>query len=317
MPAMTMPFDVHPDELDGLQNGDAIRFTLHANVDSSWISGIAPLAADEPPLVLEETPTHGQAGRVEVLEVGDAVPDVLVMTATPIPRTLALTLFADLDLSVIDEMPPGRIPIQTRVIAPHGRERAYNFVEGQLEQGRQAFIVYPLVEASDKIEAESAIEAYDKLQKVFYDYRVGLLHGRLKPSEKDEVMQATGDDLASTDGTWPHDSPSWLPRGTGASAPRFQHRVRHPVARCRVSHRKAPGATCRRRHLGDRGRYSTRRHRSRSLRPNVWYLGSEALLDELYVEPSVRTEGIGSGIIDFLLATARERRVGFGRYQCR
>jgi ATP-dependent DNA helicase RecG len=120
-------------------------------------------------------------------------PHLLVMTATPIPRTLALTLFADLDLSIIDEMPPGRIPIQTRVIEPHGRERAYNFVEAQLEQGRQAFIVYPLVEASEKIEAESAIEAYDKLQKVFYDFKVGLLHGRMKPSEKDEIMAAFAD----------------------------------------------------------------------------------------------------------------------------
>jgi ATP-dependent DNA helicase RecG len=120
-------------------------------------------------------------------------PHLLVMTATPIPRTLALTLFADLDLSIIDEMPPGRIPIQTRVIEPHGRERAYNFVEGQLEQGRQAFIVYPLVEASDKIDAQAAIDAYDKLQKVFYNHRVGLLHGRMKPAEKDEIMQAFAD----------------------------------------------------------------------------------------------------------------------------
>ena len=120
-------------------------------------------------------------------------PHLLVMTATPIPRTLALTLFADLDLSIIDEMPPGRIPIQTRVIEPHGRERAYNFVEAQLEQGRQAFIVYPLVEASEHIEAENAIEAYDKLQKVFYDFKVGLLHGRMKPAEKDEIMAAFSD----------------------------------------------------------------------------------------------------------------------------
>ncbi|MFO7320511.1 MAG: ATP-dependent DNA helicase RecG [Chloroflexota bacterium] len=117
-------------------------------------------------------------------------PHLLVMTATPIPRTLALTLYADLDLSIIDEMPPGRIPIQTRVIEPHQRERAYNFVEGQLERGRQAFIVYPLVEASDKVEAESAIEAFEKLKQVFYEYRVGLLHGRMKPAEKDEIMAA-------------------------------------------------------------------------------------------------------------------------------
>ncbi len=117
-------------------------------------------------------------------------PHLLVMTATPIPRTLALTMYADLDLSIIDEMPPGRLPIQTRVIEPVARERAYNFVEDQLDQGRQAFIVYPLVEASDKIDAESAMEAYAKLQQVFYNHRVGLLHGRMKPGEKDEVMAA-------------------------------------------------------------------------------------------------------------------------------
>ncbi len=117
-------------------------------------------------------------------------PHLLVMTATPIPRTLALTMYADLDLSIIDEMPPGRIPIQTRVIEPVARERAYNFVEDQLDQGRQAFIVYPLVEASDKIDAESAMEAYARLQQVFYNHRVGLLHGRMKPNEKDEVMAA-------------------------------------------------------------------------------------------------------------------------------
>jgi ATP-dependent DNA helicase RecG len=117
-------------------------------------------------------------------------PHLLVMTATPIPRTLALTLHADLDLTVIDEMPPGRQPIQTRVVEPVARERIFNFVESQLEQGRQAFIVHPLVEASEKIEARSALEAYEELSKVFYNFRVGLLHGRMKPSEKDEVMTA-------------------------------------------------------------------------------------------------------------------------------
>jgi ATP-dependent DNA helicase RecG len=116
-------------------------------------------------------------------------PHLLVMTATPIPRTLALTLYADLDLSIIDEMPPGRIPIRTRVIEPPQRERAYHFVETQLEEGRQAFIVYPLVEASETIEAESAVEAYEKLQHVFYHHKVGLLHGRMKPAEKDVIME--------------------------------------------------------------------------------------------------------------------------------
>jgi ATP-dependent DNA helicase RecG len=116
-------------------------------------------------------------------------PHLLVMTATPIPRTLALTLYADLDLSIIDEMPPGRIPIRTRVIEPPQRERAYNFVEEQLIEGRQAFIVYPLVEASETIDAGSAIEAYEELTKVFYHHKVGLLHGRMKPAEKDAVME--------------------------------------------------------------------------------------------------------------------------------
>src|SRR5690606_22435359 len=79
-------------------------------------------------------------------------PHLLVMTATPIPRTMALTLYADLDLSIINEMPPGRIPIQTRVVDPVARERVFNFVENELKKGRQAFVVHPLVEASDKIE---------------------------------------------------------------------------------------------------------------------------------------------------------------------
>ncbi len=116
-------------------------------------------------------------------------PHLLVMTATPIPRTLALTMYADLDLSIIDEMPPGRIPIRTRVIEPPQRERAYHFVETQLEEGRQAFIVYPLVEASETIDAESAVEAFDHLRRVFFHHKVGLLHGRMKPAEKDAIME--------------------------------------------------------------------------------------------------------------------------------
>jgi ATP-dependent DNA helicase RecG len=115
-------------------------------------------------------------------------PHLLVMTATPIPRTLALTVHADLDLSVMDEMPPGRNPIKTKVIEPTGRERAYAFIEEQLKQGRQAFIVYPLVEASDKIEAQAATEAYEILQRVFFRHKVGLLHGRMKAADKDEIM---------------------------------------------------------------------------------------------------------------------------------
>ncbi|MBK8031901.1 MAG: ATP-dependent DNA helicase RecG [Chloroflexi bacterium] len=115
-------------------------------------------------------------------------PHLLVMTATPIPRTLALTMYADLDLSVIDEMPPGRIPVKTRVIEPVHRERAYHFIEGQLEQGRQAFIVYPLVEASESIDAGAAVEAFEDLKRVFFHHKVGLLHGKMKAEDKDRIM---------------------------------------------------------------------------------------------------------------------------------
>lgn len=117
-------------------------------------------------------------------------PHVLVMTATPIPRTLALTLYADLDLTIIDEKPPNRQPVETRVIELKARERIYSFVESQLAQGRQAFFIHPLVETSDKIDAASAIDAYEQLKTLFHRYRVCLLHGRMKPSEKDEIMAA-------------------------------------------------------------------------------------------------------------------------------
>jgi ATP-dependent DNA helicase RecG len=116
-------------------------------------------------------------------------PHILVMTATPIPRTLALTLYADLDLTVLDEMPPGRTPIETRLLFNNERERAYSFIKSQLEQGRQAFIIYPLVEASDSLEAAAAVEAYEALRATtFRHYRVGLMHGRLRPDEKEAVM---------------------------------------------------------------------------------------------------------------------------------
>jgi ATP-dependent DNA helicase RecG len=117
-------------------------------------------------------------------------PHLLVMTATPIPRTLALTLYADLDLSVMDEMPPGRIPVDTRIVHEVERERIYSFVDAEINKGRQAFIVYPLVEDSEKIEAKSATEAYKRLNQVFFRHKVGLLHGRMKPAEKDDIMAA-------------------------------------------------------------------------------------------------------------------------------
>jgi ATP-dependent DNA helicase RecG len=117
-------------------------------------------------------------------------PHLLVMTATPIPRTLALTLYADLDLSILDEMPPGRKPVQTRILPPLKRETIYDFIKAQIDQGRQAFFVHPLVEESESVEARAAVQAYQELRDIFFRYKVGLLHGRMKPAEKDEVMHA-------------------------------------------------------------------------------------------------------------------------------
>ncbi len=116
-------------------------------------------------------------------------PDVLVMTATPIPRTLALTVYGDLDLSVIDELPPGRTPVRTRIIYESRRSEAYQFIDGELKKGRQAYVIYPLVEETEKSDLKAATEMAGHLQQqVFPRWRVGLLHGRMKSDEKEAVM---------------------------------------------------------------------------------------------------------------------------------
>jgi ATP-dependent DNA helicase RecG len=143
--------------------------------------------------VIDEQHRFGVAQRAMLRQKGSN-PHVLVMTATPIPRTLALTLYGDLDLSVIDQMPPGRQPIETRIVLPTERERAYSFVRAQIEKGRQAFIICPLVEESDKIEAKAAVEEHARLQKhVFPQFKLGLMHGRMKPDDKDAAMRAFAD----------------------------------------------------------------------------------------------------------------------------
>jgi ATP-dependent DNA helicase RecG len=121
-------------------------------------------------------------------------PHILVMSATPIPRTLALTLYGDLDLSLIDEMPPGRQEIKTKWLEPRERERAYAFIANQVKQGRQAFVICPLIEESETIDAKAAVEEYERLRTdVFPNLRVGLIHGKLKPSDKDATMNAFRD----------------------------------------------------------------------------------------------------------------------------
>ena len=124
-----------------------------------------------------------------LLKKKGANPDILVMTATPIPRTLAMTVFGDLSLSVIDELPPGRTPIETIVRSEAHREEVYRLVRAEIAAGRQAYVVYPLVEESEKSDLKAATQMEEQLrQEVFPDFRIGLLHGRLKPEEKEAVM---------------------------------------------------------------------------------------------------------------------------------
>ena len=111
------------------------------------------------------------------------------MSATPIPRSLALTMYGDLDMSVIDELPPGRQRIRTRWVEPGGRQAAYGFVRKQVESGRQAFVVCPLIEGSEAIQSRAATEEYERLSReMFPDLRLGLLHGRMALREKERVM---------------------------------------------------------------------------------------------------------------------------------
>ncbi len=118
-------------------------------------------------------------------------PDILVMTATPIPRTLAMTLFGDLSLSVIDALPPGRTPIETRIYFESRRHQVYELIRGEVGQGRQAYVIYPLVEESEKSDLKAATQMAQHLQaEVFPGLRVGLLHGRMKPEEKEAAMLA-------------------------------------------------------------------------------------------------------------------------------
>jgi ATP-dependent DNA helicase RecG len=138
--------------------------------------------------VVDEQHRFGVLQRKTLIDKGYR-PDVLVLTATPIPRTLAMTVYGDLDVSVIDAMPPGRKPVRTWLFGEAQRRRAYQIVRDELGNGRQAYVVYPLVEESEKTDLQAAIQGAEQLQQEeFADFRVGLLHGRLKSDEKERVM---------------------------------------------------------------------------------------------------------------------------------
>jgi ATP-dependent DNA helicase RecG len=138
---------------------------------------------------LMKKPADTSSNHVEADATVRAEPDVLVMTATPIPRTLALTLYGDLDLSVLDELPPGRTPIVTRRVSDERTEEVWQFVRKQVAAGHQAYVVYPVIEENEENELKAALKMYRELSgRVFADLRVGLLHGRLDPELKEQVM---------------------------------------------------------------------------------------------------------------------------------
>lgn len=140
--------------------------------------------------VVDEQHRFGVVQRGALYKKGEK-PDLLVMTATPIPRTLALTLYGELEVSVIDELPPGRQPIRTALRAPDRRDAIFEFAGDQARQGRQVYVVYPLIEESEKMDLKSAVEAYEELcHGHLAEFEVALLHGRLAAEEKAEVMDA-------------------------------------------------------------------------------------------------------------------------------
>lgn len=140
-------------------------------------------------VVIDEQHRFGVAQRAKLWTKNDQPPHVLVMTATPIPRTLAMTVYGDLDVSVIDELPPGRKPVQTMHRYEQNRGALYQFIRQQINAGRQAYIVFPLIEESEKLDLKNLEEGFQHIKEVFPEFKICKMHGRMKPAEKDEVMR--------------------------------------------------------------------------------------------------------------------------------
>ncbi len=146
-------------------------------------------------VIIDEQHRFGVQQRSKLLAKGKA-PHVLTMTATPIPRTLALTLHGDLDVSQIDELPPGRQPIQTMALTGRQRQKAYDLIKREVAQGRQAYVIFPMIEESEKLDVKAAVAEHQKFsEKIFPDFQVGLLHGRLTPLEKENALNAFRDNV--------------------------------------------------------------------------------------------------------------------------
>ena len=146
-----------------------------------WEKKTAPSPGEEGGLASESLPPRG--------EVGGSLPHVLVMTATPIPRTLAMTVYGDLDVSVIDELPPGRKPVRTMHIYDNQPEQLYRGVIREIEAGHQVYFVFPLVKESEKLDLKNVQDEFIHLKEIFPQYNIGMVHGKMKPSEKDAVME--------------------------------------------------------------------------------------------------------------------------------
>lgn len=140
--------------------------------------------------IIDEQHRFGVKQRSQLWKKSDLPPHVLVMTATPIPRTLAMTVYGDLDVSVIDSLPPGRTPVKTLHFGESHIGRVYDGIRRQLAEGRQVYVVYPLVEESSKLDLADACRGFEELCVIFSSHRVGLVHGRMTPEQKDVTMQA-------------------------------------------------------------------------------------------------------------------------------
>lgn len=168
---------------EGLLNGEiGITVGTHALIEDTVV--FARLGM----VVIDEQHRFGVAQRAKLWSKNATPPHVLVMTATPIPRTLAMTVYGDLDVSVIDELPPGRKPVTTVLRYDNHRQQVYRFIGSQLKLGRQVYIVYPLIQESEKLDLRNLEEGYEIIQETFPDYRVCFVHGKMKPAEKDHQM---------------------------------------------------------------------------------------------------------------------------------
>jgi ATP-dependent DNA helicase RecG len=171
---------IHEQLLDG---------SLHILIGTHAVIEDAVQFANLGYVVIDEQHRFGVAQRARLWRKATIAPHVLVMTATPIPRTLAMTVYGDLDVSIIDELPPGRKPVQTLLRSDNQRQQIYNALHRQLLEGRQAYIVYPLIEENEKVDMRSLEEGYEFISHLFKDFKVAYVHGRMKPAEKDAQMQ--------------------------------------------------------------------------------------------------------------------------------